>query len=294
MKHATIFQCIPAYKPSVIARLIRSLDPFSCKIVLDLEDGIQDVVNPKNSTILKADARKAFEEILSLFPDRKFCIRINAISSDEFQKDIPLLEKYGDRIEILCLPKVENELAITTVQSCTSRKFRINLIIETQIGIRQLPQIVNKDNHHDIEYVMFGNYDYHLDLGIFPIVEQCSDEYWQMIAPLIKVTEDLNLKFCNSPYVNLADQATLHYSYQQLNCMCSDDFALLSLHKQQTCYLFNLINNIPTPTLENARKENAEFELDYFRKHRQKGRSFSLLGNRILTPQEYLLINRKK
>lgn len=88
MTGITLFQCVPCYKPAATARLIKPLLDMDCKILLDIEDSIQDVQNPNLTSKLKHNARRDCEEILNYFPNQKFSLRINSAGSDEFQHDI--------------------------------------------------------------------------------------------------------------------------------------------------------------------------------------------------------------
>jgi citrate lyase beta subunit len=289
-----LFQCIPAYKPSATARLIKSLFDFDCKILLDIEDSIQDVQNPDQTSILKQTARNDFEEIINLLPDKKFSLRINPIRGSEFQHDIYWLDKFSDKIETVFIPKVESSNDISAFYAVIPHGYKLNLIVETQKGIENLEEILSSPFKENIDYVFFGNYDYHLDNNIYPIIEQHSLRYWKIVEPLISKVESHQIKFGNSPYANIADKPTLDFSLLQLTKLCKANFALVSLHKEQTRHFKKLIYDWQISLAKaNAFQKNG-FTLSSFTQHRQKGRSFSFADNRIITPQEYLLALRKQ
>ncbi|PCJ65218.1 MAG: hypothetical protein COA58_10170 [Bacteroidetes bacterium] len=292
MTQFQLFQCIPAYKPGPTSRLIKSLFKYNCKILLDLEDSIQNVLNPKLNSLLKAQARKDFIAILAFIPERKISLRINRVGSEEFENDLILLDQTKNRIESVFLPKVESMEDILIFQSCTSNKFKLNLILETKKGIENIDQILSPTYKVLIDKVFFGNYDYHLDSNIFPVHEQSSDWYWNTIKQIISSIEQYGYGFGNSPYALISDTTTLQQSMLKLNKICSNPYALMSLHLQQTKVLFR------TNTTQNLDIKSSEFEgiedlKTSFIKNLQKGRSFSFDNQRIITPQEYFLATAK-
>jgi citrate lyase beta subunit len=295
MNGITIFQCIPSYKPMPTARLIRTLTGTGCNILLDLEDSIQDVVHPQQTPILKEKAREDLLEIIHNLPEQKFSLRINAVTSGEFTRDKEILNKAGGSIESIFLPKTEHvdELAIFVGEF--GHRFRLNLILETQKGIENAGRILAASRKRNTEFVFFGNYDYHLDKNIYPIVDQNREAYWETVAPIISSVEKHGLKFGNSPYANLADTGCLGFSLGQLMRYCRRGFALMSLHKCQTLSFRRLIREfsagkpLPPDGIHLAATQ------EEFTMNRLKGRSFAINPqNRIITPQEYLLLRRRQ
>lgn len=289
-----LFQCIPVYKPTATARLIKSVFNLDCKVLLDIEDSIQDVQQPELTTILKQNARHDFEEIIKQFPDRKFSLRINSVRGNEFHLDKILLDKFAHSIETVFIPKVESSSDIASFYSATTHKYRLNLIVETKRGIENLEEILSSSFRGYIDFIFFGNYDYHLDINTYPITEQHSLNYWKIIEPIISKVENHQFKFGNSPYANIADKTTLDFSLMQLTKLCKADFALMSLHRKQTTHFNKLINDWQLSFVKTKRYEKNGFSLATFSQHKQKGRSFSFADNRIITPQEYLLVLRKQ
>ncbi|HET8572341.1 MAG TPA: aldolase/citrate lyase family protein [Edaphocola sp.] len=285
-----VFQCIPAYKPAVSARQIRYLSGSGCHILLDIEDSIQDVQHPELTAALKRKARHELEEIIGLTPGTKFSLRINAVWHDEFQQDKYLLEKFPDRIESIFIPKVESAKDLEAFYAAVARRYRLNLIIETQKGIENLDETLRSTFRSNIDHVFFGNYDYHLDNNIYPIVEQYSPDYWKIVEPIINKVESYRLKFGNSPYADLGDQATLDFSVKKLHKLCHNDFAVMSLHKAQTRHFQNMIWNRRLSPAEMKNNPPGDYSLSIFTRYKQKGRSFSLVDKKIITPQEYLLM----
>ena len=238
MKKFTIYQCIPSYKPAATARIIQSILPFDCKILLDIEDSIQDIQFPAFTSQLKARAREYLIEIIQAIPGQKFCVRINSLSGSEYGFDKELIHTISNRIESVFLPKIETVSELDRFYNDFGDRFKLNLIIETQRGISNLDQILQSTHKSRIEHIFFGNYDFHLDTKTYPIKEQRSPQYWDVVRPIIAKAEANGINFGNSPYVNIEDSYSLAFSLEQLMQLCSRPFAVMSLHKTQTQLLF--------------------------------------------------------
>ena len=276
-------------------RLIKSLAGSDCNIHLDLEDSIQDVQNPELTPKLKADARRDFAEIILNLPNQKVSLRVNSVRSIEFQKDKELLWQFVDNIESVFIPKVESSDDVGIFSKEFSDRFKLNLIIETQLGVDNIDEILSSRLNNNIDFVFFGNYDYHLDTNTYPITEQYTLEYWKIVEPVIFKVERHKKSFGNSPYANIADTNCLDFTLRQLTKLCKRNFALMSLHKIQTIHFQKLVHELDLNKSISEQNNLNDFTLDSFTNNKQKGRSFAVDGNkRIITPQEYLLLLKRK
>ncbi|MBL4755547.1 MAG: hypothetical protein JKY52_18375, partial [Flavobacteriales bacterium] len=294
MTNITLYQSIPSHRPLPTLRLIKSLLNTNCKVALDLEDGIQDILNPALTTGLKEQARKDFAEIIHQLPHKKISLRINAIRSNEFQKDLALLHQYADHIESIIIPKTETSEDLAIFCKAFGPTHKINLVVETQRGIDNIDEILNSNYSDLIEFVFFGNYDFHLDNNTYPITEQGSLNYWSIVEPIIASVESHKKSFGNSPYANIADTDCLDFALMQLKKRCKRKFGMMSLHKTQTTYIQKNIANNGTVKTHSNRINHDTFTLESFVNNTQKGRSFAFDNKRIITPQEYLLLLRKQ
>lgn len=294
MKNCTLFQCIPAYKPSPTVRLIQRLTNFNCNILLDLEDSIQDLIDAKNTRDLKANARKSVLAIAAQLPETSFYIRINKPGTEESYRDYELLNQIENQVHGVFIPKVEDYNSIAQFLKYCSSNFKICIIIESPTGLNNLDSILNQLPKGILEYVFFGNYDYHLSSGVYPIPEQSSNTYWEIAKKIISISEKHKYAFGNSPYTALNDEATLNFLYNQLMQNCSLPFALMSLHFSQTKYFFNLSDKQHSHELPFLGCAEEPLTTNLYLNNLQKGRSFAFFANRIITPQEYLLLNRRQ
>jgi len=294
MTGITLYQCIPSYKPLPTVRLIKFLVNINCKILLDIEDSIQDVQQPNLTADLKANARQDFADIIKNLPNQTFSLRINSIRSNEFLHDKELLHKFADNIENIFIPKVESSEDLTIFCNEFGKKHKLNLIVETQRGLDNIDEILSSKFADRIDFVFWGNYDFHLDKNIYPITEQHSLNYWKIVEPIISKVESHKINFGNSPYANIADTDCLDFSIMQLTKLCKQSFALMSLHKTQTIYFQKLIAELSLNKLRSKKINHNDFTLETFTTNKQKGRSFALDNKRIFTPQEYLLLLKKQ
>jgi hypothetical protein len=295
MRKVTIYQSIPVYKPKPTIRLISYLVKNNyCKPQLDIEDSIQDIQNQELTPAMKSKAREDVTEILTKTKGIKYSVRINRVNSDEYHKDCELLHNYSDHFDTIVLPKIESESDLAMFNSDFNNNFKINIIIESQKGIDNLDEILSSKYAGRIEFVAFGNYDFHLDKNTYPINEQDSENYWDTIKPIVSVVEKYDKKFENSPYAYLTNFDCLVYSLHRLFQLCNNDFALTSLHKRQTLfYNRQLLELSPVKSMKNQSSE-PYISIENYIDNKLKGRSFALDNSKIITPQEYLLLKRRQ
>ena len=162
----TVFQCLPSYKPIATLKVIGSVREFGCRILLDLEDSIQDVIDPDATIYLKEQARIDLLKICSSLPNQQFDIRINKANTTA-RADDELLLRGISNISSIFIPKVESAAELEEFSERFDHRYKLNIIIETLNGINKLEEILNSKVAHKIEYVFFGNYDYHLICQIF-------------------------------------------------------------------------------------------------------------------------------
>ena len=297
-----IFQCVPAYKPVAVSRLIHRIVAPGGRVLLDLEDGIQDIIDPDRTPGLKSRSREDAAMILETNPGIRFDLRINAPGSSEYKKDIEFVKSCSHKPNSIFLPKVEKidelESVIHDFPGPGNFPVKINPILESALGIQNMAAILQKRVRSNIEFVFFGNYDYHLDTDFYPIREQNSQSYWTLVEPFIRDIEQLGLNFGNSPYAHIRDSEGLTNVVWMLVSLCSRKFAVMSLHFDQTSTLFNLLEKQTLMTYHRLPESDPDpvSILSDFEDNRLKGRSFSLAGNtgRIITPQEYLLARKRK
>jgi len=280
---------MPAFRPVPAIRMIRSLARYDCRILLDLEDGIKDPENVAETKRRKQQARKDLTAICAALPRLKFAVRVNALDTTEFEPDEHLLRRVPN-ITSVFIPKAEDADAIAAFAR-RHPKHKLHLIAETRKGVANLNALLDTAAKQQIEYVFFGNYDYHLDTDIYPVREQYTKAYWDIASPLIATVERHGLRFGNSPYAQLDDVGTLQFIYSQLTEKCSKPFAMMSLQRWQTAQYCAIANGNCAPVKKKCRTaDSRELDIQY-RNSIVNGLSFALnnITRRIITPHEYLL-----
>ena len=290
MNELTIFQCFPAYQPAATTRIINSIPESQAKILIDLEDSISDFENPGLSVQMKEKARVDLKLILSGISRQKVSLRINSVNSDDYLKDKVLLHTFADRFEYVFVPKTTGAADILKLYNEFGNLFRICPIVESKSGMENLPSLIELKTWIEIEFIFFGNYDYHLDQDKYPITEQCDPGYWELILPMIRMLESAGINFGNSPYANIGDLETIKHIYHQLKHICSRRFACVTLHRTQTEQLNNLLSGKSNSTFRENLSNQQVSVTEMFKAGKLKGRSFAFNRNmQIITPQEYIL-----
>ena len=283
----TLFQCIPAFRPLPLTRLIRSL---SCEILLDLEDSIQEVNDPAGTQKMKAAARQDCITIFKAFPERKFYLRINN-NDNELKHDMQLVRNHAASIKGLFIPKTETPADIIKVIEKCDTILSLCIILETLAGIKNAVEILSEKYTAPIPFVFYGNYDFHLNAGIYPVEEQSSSAYWKRVTPLIKLVEHAEISFGNSPYAHIGDTESLRAAHKKLMNKCRLPFAMVSLHIDQTRFLEDLINGSSVAVPNKSISSSTELTSELFLRHKQRGRSFAFDHfRRLITPHEYQLM----
>ncbi len=138
-------------------------------IMYDLEDSV--------SIDQKENARNMLVEFLFSEDVEQMNIsyRINEVKSPFAYRDvIYVVEKVGDRIQSIVIPKVERkeevvwiDILLSQIETALglSKKIEIELSIETAKGMLNIGDIVNTSNR--IRSLVFGIADYSISLGMF-------------------------------------------------------------------------------------------------------------------------------
>ena len=277
-------------------------------LCFDLEDSIQDIRNPANTSILKQKSRESLCFIFQTYCDKlsnlNIAIRINPIHSVEFIYDIDALAKSHAFLNKLSLflPKTESAddvLAFQDVLNSNNIQYNeVIALIESKTGMANLPSLLNykSDKFNKIAY---GHCDYNFSLGNFPFYHQDSDEYWNVVVPMMKLVESKGFLFINSPVLSLDNQCLLDSTLEQLEShSTSESFGQIILtHKQARCCCNHKRLSLLSPfkafdndnnQINDKRKYALKLITDY--EYYLNGKAFSINGSNInlISPNEYL------
>lgn len=292
-------QCFPLCNARVLPRLLAQAVKLGPEVVLDLEDAVGSVQDEALNTRCKDEGRKILigmaPFLMHLQAETKIHIRINAPETPHFAKDISYLKKLtGLKIESVVVPKAESEkmlLEVMQVLRDNGVLFRhISAIAETREGLEFFTRRFNNQAQLPIDAVYFGNYDYNLSTGQFPVIEQNNARYWRVVEPLALRLNELGIFFGNSPYVHLYDTGTFLHSIRRLKILLHGHFSQVCLNLDQTRIAMNEARaaEVKAPVANVSITEETETDLEFVPR---PGRSFAFNArrNKITTPHEYLL-----
>ncbi len=266
----------------------------------DLEDSIQDSINPFNTPRLKSAYRSIFKTILEKFNGHStrlnIGVRINGTHSDDYLSDIEAIS--GRHISTIFLPKTSNVLQIPDLVSRLQRSGvsydEIIPVIETKKGFQNLESIL-KIKTGKITAIAFGHCDYNFDNDIYPFFHQDAREYWNWVIKMYNIIRPYHLTFVNSPFLKLKDDLSFNNMLSLLHSVCGDHFGQITLTRKQTqlCASFipdktkTITETVANPLDLKVPKFYAEDFIEAFEKS-EKNNGFAITDDRIiLSPHEF-------
>jgi len=149
------------YVPASKEKWYENLSKYDADVfVLDLEDSVpQHSKNFARETLLKCNS--------AIPDDKEFFVRINAVQSVDFSKDIQIIPKLVPKLDGIALPKIRNPKEVKILEKAIENtNLEIVPIIEVLEGERNVYQIVKSSKR--INFVQWGETgDYSLDFGLF-------------------------------------------------------------------------------------------------------------------------------
>jgi citrate lyase beta subunit len=216
-------------------------------ICFDLEDSIQDCLNPSNTAALKAEYRTYFRTMLQSsnveFGQSKAAIRINAVGSPDYFLDLAILAGIR-KVDSIFVPKVESRKEILKLNDDLRRNGvqvqKLFPVIESGSGMENIDDILSAGNN--ICGVAFGHCDYNLDCGHYPFFHQECREYWSWIKKISVHTNHRNLLLINSPFLQLDNFDFFGGILKVLSAIGKDFAAQITLTRKQTdiCTSFSI------------------------------------------------------
>lgn len=312
MKELNIIQYLPLSHPRASMRVLKKHDSFGVMTILDIEDSVQDPFNINNTAKLKKDAKINFinyaKDIVWDVSDFEVPIyfRINSIKSNFFNSDIEFIHKlvsYNFPISGIFLPMVESydqisytfDLLGNCKKKLLDNKFSFEIIpmFETVRGIKNLEKILSEDEKSQkFSKIHYGHFDYCQDANIWPFPDPDHYFFWQLIKPIIELTQIYNKTYIHTPFpfpnnIDLfwACSRYLLRSYPKCKIWICTLNSELSISEQLNKeYILNL-HNLDL-SVEYGLKE-AKKIVDDFLIGRANKRSFGLSKNRFIPPHQY-------
>ncbi len=296
-----IYHFVKYYQGLSLDRLIDK-NTSNATICFDLEDSIQDVLEPNRNSALKIAYRKSLQSILnSCTTDNislKIGVRINSDNDNEQALDLKMLNNL-QIIHTILLPKTQSAEQIIDLMD----KLKINNIsykeiipiIETKEGLKNLENIA-KVKSPKIKRIAFGHCDYNLDVNHFPFFHQNSREYWSWIENIVSTIQPYDLKFVNSPFLELNNDLDFEKMLSSLVSICGTDCGQIALTFNQALLCqkksgqaIPYFNKLPNRLNMKAEYSLAKKIIELFENGNNERGFIITEGEKVLlSPQEYL------
>jgi citrate lyase beta subunit len=309
------FQFTSIHEPQLMIRLVRNSFKHDVTVVLDLEDGVGDLYAPERTPILKAQAREYLVGLVSQTsstPHRlRLGVRINSFATEEFVKDLSALQTLSLSGVIACivLPKVASPEEISgCIHQLTLHEIKyaeVVPIVESQLGLQNIRRIAAEAKNRQIQYIVYGHYDYSLDAGHWPFLEHDEVGFWEWVTPIIKEIESSGLCYVHPPFPHTNDVITFNKILWKLTSLCQHEFGVITVTGQQTswCTEFSLrstsqgVQGGLRPTLGRSRNEVVQLAravVDTYETNRRKNYTFALepKSGRFISLHEYVAAKR--
>ena len=298
-----IYQYLPLIKPKASLRLIPKILKTGAYIIVDLEDGIQDTLNPENTPNLKVIAREGLRLLVDqgteYFQTKKIGIRINAVNTPEYAFDIDAIANIASKIvwDAIWLPMVDSPEMIIRCRHDLARagitETDIIPIVETVSAIRDLKTILKSKDRCNLRRIHYGHYDYSLDTGHWPFLRQNSREFWALAEGIIQDVETYECEYIHTPLGELDNEKLFLGVGYRLSQICKCPYGVTALSIRQTNLAEEKLIDYPlndiTELSDKERIKIARETIEAFVNYRCSKRSFSLNSNKgvFITPHEY-------
>lgn len=303
-----IFQYVPMSKPKALSKMIPKIIHSDANIILDLEDSVQDTLNPKNTPLLKEEARRSIPIVIEELHKKEIdisnniYIRINSLESGELEHDIQIVKNVCNYVEYIGVftPMIKNVKDLYTIKSLLSEifyKVKLIPIIETVNGYKNLQEILKNAIELNIEYIHYGHYDYSLDSEQWPFVRQDEKIFWCFIDDIVQTIENSNIKYMHTPFGNLSDAKLYKSIIKRLTNICQYSFAVTALNFNQVLFAHDISNaeTLKYRRIETINKyEIAKDIVNIFENNQCSKRSFSvdIKKANFITPHEYKMAKK--
>jgi citrate lyase beta subunit len=239
-----ILQVAAMQEPEVMARLIRASRRGQAMVVLDLEDGLWDVIDETQTGAVRTTGRENLVTLASthpeLFAGQPIGVRINRTSGPDAAPDLEALSQASRFVAFECIvpTKVETGAEIQELSEDLRHRgvaFRsVVPIVETRRGLANVDEILATARHAGVERLVYGHFDFALDSGWWPFPEPHEPRYWDHVEPLIRRWEEAGLGYVHPPYFQTHDRAGMAGIIGRLQRTCTREFGIITIGPRQT------------------------------------------------------------
>lgn len=303
----TIYHFLPMTHVRGAVLMLERLLRDGHRPILDLEDSVSCLFDPVRNDDLKHKARHGLLRLAEILKDRplhrdRILVRINQRDSHHHALDLDVLAKcYGIGFTPgVLLPKTHREDDLLDCKNNLSLLTRhdVNVvpIIESVKGLHSLESIVTAIPPED-RVAVFGYFDYALEAGHWPMMEQTKTAYWQLFDSVRSRAESLDCSLINSPHACLQKEDELSRIKSYLLATGRLPTGMCSVGTHQTSVLTRDVEpdatcpDMPSLLIE-CPKERASRVVTRFETARCHQRSFTVVDQYFVTPHEYQLAKR--
>lgn len=310
-----ILQFIPFGPVPLMHRLLAQAARTNQSLpILDLEDTHWDIKSSDNTAKRKDKARNRFTELAESTQDAgntktKIAIRANNPSTRDFPKDLVTIKELASRFELhaIFLPKTSSASELQTTKEALKgigqTEIKIIAIIESQTGLENIKEISDAAAAMGSESICYGHYDFHLDIGSWPLPTVYEPKFWEPAQIVIEQAMEAGLIYIQPPFSELHDTKALGDIISHLEYHCENRFHVMSAGPSQTSILARLTSTAsarrspPTPIKTSQPRELStndkdklanEIQLAFVQSKRsQHSFTTDASSNRFIPPHEY-------
>lgn len=307
-----VFQFIAGNSPS-LSEILLTIPPENHSLVLDMEDALQNVLQAEQTAGLKAAARSHLAKCIlhrQGMIRQHLGIRINAMTTSEFQKDLELLIALGPSVTWHCIivPKVSSYEELKDYVSIFKlhgiQYKELIPIIETVKGLQNVAAIFGRKVSDSLFHRAFwGHHDYNLDAGNWPFAEHEDADYWRLTGNFTSLLKRNGYGYINGAICCFNNTTLLRNILARIYRLYGNEFDQAALSYGQAELFRSLQNNRkPIGSLNLNRKTISQEEsirlaeqtlLLFERKHRaDKSFVTDKEDGFFISPQMYLAARR--
>jgi citrate lyase beta subunit len=239
-----ILQFASMQQAEVMARLIRASRRSPATVVVDLEDGLWDVIDEAETSALKAVGRENLVTLAQTHPElfarHPIGVRINRSTGPHVELDLDALALASRFVEFECVVPTKIETGAELREIAANLRGRgvafrtIVPIVETRHGLANLERILDAARDVGTEWLAYGHFDFALDSGWWPFPEPGEARFWEQVVPLVHRLERAGLGYVHPPYFQTHDRVGMASIIRRLERTCSREFGIITLGPRQT------------------------------------------------------------
>ena len=294
------YQFIDYFSEENLLRKITGINKSKTTAVFDLEDAFLIPYNNSLSESLKCSAREKIQDLINSSGNLEIAggIRINQFGSNDFKRDLSLLNKLlRFKWDCIFLPKIEHT---ETIEKIISELKAINVtynnlipIIESKQGLDNSRNIIASLSRLGISKFAFGHCDFNLDSEIFPFLHPDSRPLLDIIKTLLDEANTYNVEYVNTPFLELYNSESFKDLLRNIFYLSGKHFSQVTLCKEQTLVFNSFDFSEKTSPHQQMGRINsfktAQELIKNYEENKTPSKGFSIDKNKtIISPHEYI------